>query len=1365
MAKKLLVIFFLFISFLKIYCQTDSLNRIITPHVSPTLKFTENKGQWEEKILFRSQLDGGLFFIEKNCLTFNFYDKKKYRALRHGNSRQGMYKDFDIRAHAYKIHFVGANINPSVEKQEAGQEYENFFLGNDESKWRGGVKNYHRAWLRNLYPEIDYEIITASNGLKYNFHIKPNADVTKIALRYEGVNQIKIKDGALILKLEVNEVIERKPYAYQVINGKIKKINCNYKLKDNVLGFDFPAGYNKNYALVIDPVLVFAAQSGSTADNFGMTATFDPAGNLYSGGTVFDIGYPTTLGAYSVVFNGPAANGNTDVVITKYNSTGSNLLFSTYIGGSGTEIVTSLIVDKNDNLCFYGATGSSNFPTTVGAYDNTYNGGQFISFYYNGTTFNNGTDIYIGKFNTNGTALLACTFLGGSSNDGVNHVNHLSTLNTPFGPVQEYATDSLQFNYGDQYRGEIQLDPSNNIYIASSTRSSDFPTVNAFDNTLGGKQDAILAKFNSNLTTLLYCSFIGGSLNDAGYGLVVKNNFEVYITGGTCSNDFPFMSPGGYQPTFQGGKADGYVLRISPTGTIVLNGTYFGTNSYDQSYLIQTDKYDDVYIYGQSYGNVPVLKATNATTVFNVPNTHQFIARFDETLSARNMSTVFGNYTNRSDISPSAFSIDKCNTIYLSGWGGDVIDLGNFPLANMPLFNPTQSTTDGHDFYLMALDSNAANLLYGSYFGGSQSPEHVDGGTSRFDPLGKIYQSVCAGCGGNDDFPVTPGAWPNTPGNSNHSFNCNNGVFKVDFQIVLTISSISTNTLAGCAPFTANFNNAIANAPNTSYKWYLGNGVVTTTNPNPTTTYLNPGTYTVSLVVTNSTSCNKKDSSVTYITVFPTPTVNFSYTVSSCSNTIITTNTSVGNFGANPYLWSFGNGITSTLTSPSHIYPSSGNYSLSLTARDNNGCSAGISQPISIFIFTTGIVPSGSICSGRGIQLNASGGTNYTWTPAISVNSPFLGSTVANPTSTTIYTVQIVNSNAQHTCAATATTQVLVRPNPAANFSFTAAPCGGGANFTDLSTVAITEWDWRLASSVTSTVQNPYYFYATGGNYNIRLIVTNAFKCKDTLTKILNILTPPPLSVSGPTTICKGNTAQLSASGGTAYAWKPSQTLDFPNMSNPGASPQVTTEYSVVISTNIVNPIDGLPCTYTLSHGVTVTEFLPTQEIAQANPKTIITGSSTTLTYIGDPGLLITWLPQNSTKPATGYTVRAMPDKPTTYTAVATKGACRRDVEVSVDAFTAGCIDEDAFVPNTFTPNNDDRNDIFRVRGLKIDEIYFAVYNRWGEKVFETRDKNGGWDGVYKGKPADVGVFGWYLKVKCLNGEETFRKGNVTLIR
>ena len=582
--------------------------------------------------------------------------------------------DDQIKGHGFSVEFENCNVNCVVEKQQKGSYYENYFIGNNKNKWKGNVSHYHQLVYKNLYNNIDYEIITAINNVKYNFHVKPGGNTSDIKLKYEGITNLQLKKGALIIKPEVNELFEQKPYAYQVINDVVKEIPCRFVLSNNTLSYNFPEGYNKNYELVIDPLLVFAAQSGSTADNFGMTATYDAQGNLYSGGTVFNVGYPTTLGAYSSSFFGPQYYGNTDVVITKYNATGSSLLFSTYVGGESTETVHSLIVDKNDNLCLYGVTSSTTFPTTVGAYDNSFNGGATIFFYNNAQRFNNGTDIYVGKFNTNGTMLLASTYIGGSGNDGINHTNSYVAYTmapnpvSPINVLYEPKYDSLFHNYGDQCRGEIQLDNQNNVYVISSSRSIDFPTINGFDNSLGGIQDGVIIKFNSNITTLISSSYLGGSSNDAGYGLVIDNNNQVFVTGGTCSKDLPFTT-GGYQPTYQGGKADGYIYHLSASSNSVLNGTYFGTPYYDQTYFIQSDKQNNIYVFGQSYGNMPILKATNSSTVFSVPKTHQFISKLNNSLTALKMSTVFGSDTSSADISPSAFAVDKCSNIYLSGWG------------------------------------------------------------------------------------------------------------------------------------------------------------------------------------------------------------------------------------------------------------------------------------------------------------------------------------------------------------------------------------------------------------------------------------------------------------------------------------------------------------------------------------------------------------------------------------------------------------------------------------------------------------------------------------------------------------------------
>jgi gliding motility-associated-like protein len=1343
--------------------------KVVTPHVSPSLRFTENLGQWDNFIRYRVQLDGGMLFMENTGLTYNFYDKKMYRSFHMGGLAK--VEDKSLKAHAIKVEFVGCNKFSTTDSYEQGSDHENFFLGDDKKKWKGNVKNYHRIIYRQIYKGIDYEAITSTQGLKYNFYLKPGADYHQIKLKYVGVSKIKLVNGQLIIPTSLDSIIEKKPYAYQRINGKIVEVPCQYKLKNNTVSFEFPKGYNQAYEVVIDPILVFAAQSGSTADNFGMTATYDNNGNLYSGGTVFNNGYPVTPGAYSITFAATYTPGaaNTDVVVTKYSSTGTTLLFSTYLGGFDSEIVTSLIVDANNNLFLYGATGSPNFPTTAGAFDNTFNGGSYLYFYFNGTEFKSGTDIFVAKFNPTGTSLLASTFLGGSANDGVNHNNVLSSFNCTldffcpagsgtFAIPNEYKADSLQFNYGDQYRGEIQLDKFGNVYISSSSRSANFPIVGGFDNTLGGKQDAVLVKLNSGLTSILWSSYLGGSGNDAGYSLFVNDSSMVYATGGTYSTDFPTM-PGCYQTSYGGGKADGYIVKINATGNAILKSTYIGTSNYDQSYFIRNQKNsNDVYVYGQSLGAMPVTAG-----VYSNPNSHQFISRLDGQLSNINMSTVFGSSTNKIDISPSAFSVDNCGNIYTSGWGGNIIfgpkTLG---MAVTPGAFLTTSP-NGYDFYLMVLSQNATSLLYGTYFGGACSNEHVDGGTSRFDPKGIIYQSVCAGCGGHDDFPVTPGAWPNTPGNPNHNTdnnNCNNGVFKFDFQIKITNVTLTTNTIQGCEPLTVNFSDPTYAGG--TFTWNFGGGNTNTTNINPSYTFTNAGSYTISLVVNDTSSCNKIDSTLTYITVYPSVTVAATASQVPCSDTIQYTGNAVTSGTLNTFVWNFepgGSTTTSTITTPINSYTSAGTYTATLLATNNYGCrdSVVVSVNINTLVPT---VTSNTICQGGSGGLTAGGGTSYSWSPATGLSDPNIANPIASPTVTTTYTVAVTNTLTG--CSRTLTTVVDVNPKPTANYTYSVNPCGGGVTFTDQSVAAITQWNWNFGNSQTSTLQNPYQFYNSGGTFSVSLITGNAFNCYDTIVQLVTVGTPPPISVNSTQTICLGGFVNLLATGGFAYEWTPAGSLINPNAPNPIATPSTTTQYSVVITTT--NSI-GDTCKFILTTDVVVTQASAFPISAIASPTSILLGQSIVLTASATPGANATWYPVGSTSPLSGYTVNATPKHSMTYTVVVQRGPCTDTAEVFVEVIEDGCFDTDIFVPNTFTPNGDGYNDKVFARGHKLTQVYFAIYNRWGEKVFETNDITVGWDGNYKGRPADVGVFGYYVKYTCVSGKENFKKGNITLIR
>lgn len=1174
------------------------------PKAETAIKFTENKKQWDKQVLFRAQLDGGALFLQKNAFTYHFYDKETLRENHLGKNNNPK----PINSHAFRVNFLNAESNPAVSAKAITHDYSNYFIGKDRSKWVGDVKSFREVNYSGLYSGIDLQIIGMDNSMKYNFIVAPLADVSKIQLKYEGLSALTLEKGALKLKTIVNEMTEQHPFAYQWINGKRVEVPCEFVLKDNVVSFAFPRGYEKGFELVIDPVLVFACSSGSTADNFGMTATYDAQGNLYSGGTCFNIGFPTTLGAYDVSFNGAPSYGITDVVVTKYDSSGTYLQYSTYIGGAtSTEIVTSLVVNAQDELLLYGATGSSDFPVTPTAYDTTFNGGIKLRFIYNGSFFDHGTDIYVAKFNPGGTALLASTYIGGSLNDGVNVNNDSTFFSAGPPPVYEFPADSLQYNYGDQYRGEINVDSYGNAYISSSTRSSNFPIQGGFDNTIGGQQDAVVFKFNPDFSTLLWSTYLGGSDNDAGYALAIDDSSNVYVTGGTRSSNFP-TTPGALHTSYLGGKADGYVTKIKNDGSAVLFSTLWGTPQYDQSYFVQLDKESDVYIVGQTEGSIPVTAG-----VYNNPGSGQFIAKLNDSLNTLIFSTVFGSGAGVPDISPSAFLVDYCENIYVSGWGGKIVPPVTYT-TGMPLTpDAIQPTTDGHNFYLFVLSTNAASLLYATYFGGGSSWEHVDGGTSRFDKKGIIYQSVCAGCGGNDDFPVTPGSWPYTspiytpytPGvpasGINMNSNCNNGTFKFDFQVAIADANFTVDYLSGCAPLTVQFENQ--SSPGAAYLWNFGAGDTTSTDFNPIRTYPTPGTYLVQLLVNDPASCNLWDTAYQYVTVYPAIT---------------------------------------------------------------------------------------------------------------------------------------------------------------ADFDFVSPPCSNQVQFNDSSVVAPVSWYWNFDDGTSSTSQNPVHNYDTTGTYNVSLIATTANGCKDTTVVQVDFVGTAG-AISGPQTICVGSNAQLTASGGFAYSWSPGTGLNNPNIANPLASPDTTTTYTVFITQ--VNPL-GDTCTQSLSTTVTVFDPSTFPLSATADQDTITEGGSTILHAITDSSLTIIWSPAGSLNNAGSFNPVAAPETTTTYTlTIVDSSGCPRTTTITIYVLSMKCNTDLVFVPNTFTPNGDGQNDVLFVRSNSVQELYFAVYNRWGQMVFETNDINIGWDGTYKGMKADPAVFAWYLRAKCYNGDEIKKKGNTTLIR
>src|SRR5574344_151953 len=580
-----------------------------------TVEFVQNNSQWEKQVLYKAALHGGALFAENDGFTFVLLHSQQLQKFFQGKFDPSMASDGMIDAVAYKLHFLESNPAVEVAGDELIQGYHNYFVGNNPAYWATHVPKYHSIVYHNLYQGVDLKLSQEDMHLKYEFIVAPHTSPDVILMEYEGVQNLMISKGNLLISTSVMQIIELKPVVYQIDkNGNKILVDCSYQINKRQLSFKLGT-YDESLPLIIDPVLIFSSYSGSTADNWGYTATYDQNGNLYSGGNVFNVGYPTTLGAFQVNF----AGGSTDMAISKFDTGGSFLHFSTYLGGSGTEVPHSLVVNDNDELYVLGTTSSADFPVTSDAYDTTFNGGTPYTL-TSTVRFEAGSDIVIAKFNTNGDMLMGCTFVGGSGNDGLNTVS------------------ALRKNYADEARGEIIIDEQSNVYVVSSTQSADFPTTAvAFQpQHNGGVQDGCVLKFNHNLSNMIWSSYLGGSGEDAAYSIVLGVDNSVYVCGGTNSTDF-HTTVRTVQPTFGGGANDGFVAHIHANGTQILQATYLGKTGYDQSYLIKKDRFDNPHIFGQTNasGNSWIQNAN-----WFVPSGGQFLIKLTPTLDSTIWSTA-----------------------------------------------------------------------------------------------------------------------------------------------------------------------------------------------------------------------------------------------------------------------------------------------------------------------------------------------------------------------------------------------------------------------------------------------------------------------------------------------------------------------------------------------------------------------------------------------------------------------------------------------------------------------------------------------------------------------------------------------------
>lgn len=616
-----------------------------------------------------------------------------------------------LRARAARMEFVGANHDAGMRGAGELPGKINYLLGNDPQLWRTGLPTYARVRVEQLYPGIDLVYYGNPRQLEYDFDIAPRTDPAVISLRFDGVDELSINaEGDLVLKLGEDQIRHQRPALYQLVGGKRCEVTGGYRLKDkHTIGFVVGA-YDREQPLVIDPTFSYSTYFGGNNADAAYAVKVDASGAAYIAGATLSSSFLFSIptNAFQSTLAGGTLTG--DAFVAKLDRTGTNLVYFTYLGGANEDAIYDLALDSAGNAYIAGTTDSANFPTKNPLFPKISGNPDPDIFVYP-------NDAFVAELNTNGSALVFSTYLGGSLND---------------------------------VGSGVAVDPAGNTYVTGFTTSTNFPTTNAFQTNYTGGDDAFVVKIAPGGTNLVYATYLGGSGSDRGQSIVADESGFAYITGYTFSTNFPNAN---VLQTTNNGSADAFVTRLNPDGTLAYS-TYLGGSYNDFGTRIALDSAHNVLVTGTSQStNFPqtVITAglTNGQSISNAVNYDVFVARVgvNGNLLA---STTFGGTGNDSAW---GIAVDAAGRVFIAG----ITSSFDFPVTNVfGLF--ATNLSGGRDVFVTALSSNFATTFYSGYLGGylddlaysiavdSESSAYVTGitGSTNF-PTASPYQASLQG--------------------------------------------------------------------------------------------------------------------------------------------------------------------------------------------------------------------------------------------------------------------------------------------------------------------------------------------------------------------------------------------------------------------------------------------------------------------------------------------------------------------------------------------------------------------------------------------------------------------------------------------
>jgi uncharacterized protein (TIGR03437 family) len=699
--------------FLSVGVALASVSRVSLEQVT----FEQNVGQTDARVKYMGHAQHETLWLTTDGATLGLSMKSRRAVL--------------------KLRFEGANHEPKISAEEPSPGVSNYFIGSDPTRWHASVPRFGKVRYRNLYPGIDVVFYGSPKKLEYDFVLGPGADASKIVLAFDGADRMTIdaSDGDLALKIGDLEIRNRKPQIYQ--GDKIVGGRWVMRGKRRA-GFAIDS-YDPNRPLVIDPVLTYATYLGGSAGDYGQAVAMDAQGDIYVTGGTDSSDFPTKAGLST------SLKSNSYVAfVSKINPAASgaaSLVYSSYVGGTGSDYGQAIAVDSNGNAYLSGFTYSTDFPlknafqTKINTAANCRgSSGQAVQC----------PDGFVLTLSANGSTLVYSSYLGGA-------------------------------NY-DQASG-IAVDSSGNAYVTGETDSTDFPIRGTpYQSRLNGTSDAFLAKIAPN-GTLLYSTYFGGELDDFCNGIALDSSGMAYLACITDSGKLP-VSANAYQSGLLG-NSSAFVAKLNPSisgpGGLIYSSYLGGTGGDTEAFAVAADVSGNIYLTGSTTSpSFPVSAgafaafqsqyggALNDQTFVGVPG-DAFIAKLNPAAGGGAQlvySTYFGG---KNDEQGTAIAVDSKGRIIVAG-GTDSLDFATTIDAFQPYYYGFPSTRKGFILLVDPSQTGNASLLYATLLGGTDD-DMIYGMAA--DPAANTV--VVTGEDFSADAYVTPSAYQPKYGGSDQS--------------------------------------------------------------------------------------------------------------------------------------------------------------------------------------------------------------------------------------------------------------------------------------------------------------------------------------------------------------------------------------------------------------------------------------------------------------------------------------------------------------------------------------------------------------------------------------------------------------------